>query len=175
MRTRTRSLIKRYPLPITQRSITPTAVDGDNPFSNNTDSYTFTRGVADACTIQTPSGYEISTLPEGNKSKEVYTIFTNTSLHPSVENSNDLSTGVYIPDSFFGVSGMGGWFTVIKTKPHLNGIIEHFEAMIAKDYNLTSTEGKSQYPDLSTLDPLVGTKEELLEGDWSTSWLAENT
>ena len=173
-RLRRKSLIKRYPLPLVKRTLVANTVDENNPFVNSTSSYTFDRSSAEACTVQPTSGYEISTMPEGNKSKELYTIYTNTPLHPSIEATNSLADSVYIPDSLFGFTGGGGWFTVIKAKPRINGVVNHFEIICAKDYNTLSTENIEQYPSTTTLSPLIDTKVKLVAGEWITTWEGEN-
>ena len=174
-RIRRKSLIPRYNIPYTTRTLITSAPTPDSPFTNTGTSYEFVRAAAEYCTVQATSGYDINLIPEGERSNEMYTIFTNTPLHTALSNTNSLSSSVYIPEVFFGVTGAGGWFNTVKSKPRLNNIINHHEIIVAKDYNLTSNEGLGQFPSTTGIDALITSKEDLLNSDiWLPQWLSEN-
>lgn len=173
---RRKSLIPRFDLPMTTRTIVVGVASQSNPFADATTSYTFVRGAASACTVQATSGYEVSLMSEGDRSEEMYTIFSNTPLHPSISNTKSLADAIYIPAPFWGISGSGGWFKVIKCKPRLNGIINHYEIICSRDYNLISTDGFAQYPSITSLDTIITTKDKLLDSTlWLPTWTGENT
>ena len=179
-RLRRSSLIPRYSYPMVRRNLVVSSPTPDNPFANSTEEIEFTRMDAKACTIQSMSGWEVSSLPESIRNKEVFTIFTNTALFGSLDDTTNLSDAIYIPASFYELNGVvapntnSGWFTVVKTKFRNSGVINHVEAVIVRDTYTETSEGLPQYPDTSLLDPLVDTRTKLLAGSWITAWENEN-
>ncbi len=173
----TRSLITRYPLPMVRRSLTTTAVDADNPFSNATESYVFVRGQASDCTLQAVDDNKAESLPEGVRKEDSFTIYSTTPLYQAVADSNEIADALYIPDSFFELNGYvkagaGGWYTVVSSKIH-NNLQSHCEAVITKDLELKDG-ALDQYPDLTVLGTLVDTRAKLVAGSWLTAFEAEN-
>ena len=177
MRIRKSGLIKRYSYPMCSRELITSTPTADNPWSNSTESYTFTRTKADTCTIQTPSYNTTLTLPEGLDLSQTYTIYTNTMLVPALTGSKRLADAIFLPSCYFG-DGMpetfGGWFYVVKVKPHSSGVINHYEAVITRDTYLISEGGLDQYPDTTNLIASIPDKETLQSGSWLTSWESEN-
>lgn len=180
-RLRKSSLIKRYDYPYTRRSLVTTTPTPDDPFANSTTSYVFVRGVVEACSVQNASSWDMNSLPEGSRTKQVFKIFTNTMISTAIENTNTLSDSVYLPDSFFNVNGVqmqagvGGWYNVIKVSFFMNGVIPHVEAFIAKDDYTLNADGISQFPSTTSLDLLVSTNAELKNSIlWKGAWIGEN-
>jgi hypothetical protein len=83
-RIRGKTLIKRFSLPYTKRELTIKDDSDDNPWSNSTEAYVFTRGECQACTLQSVSAWSANSLPEGDRTKQMFTLFTNTQLYISV-------------------------------------------------------------------------------------------
>lgn len=174
------SLIKRYSYPMVRRNLSVSAPTPDNPFSNSTEEIQFTRMSASACTIQSMSSWQVSSLPEGIRNREVFTIFTNTALSGSLDTTTNLPDAIYIPASFYELNGIvapntqSGWFTVVQPKFRNSDVINHVEAVIVKDTYTETSEGLPQYPDTTLLDTLVDTRAKLLSGAWITQWENEN-
>ena len=180
-RVRRSSLIKRYAMPMTSRKVVVGVVDADNPFSNASTAIEFTRGEAQEVTLQSLSPWEISNLPEGNSNKSLLTVFTNTPLFASTENTDQLSDAIYINNVWFTLNGIesvgqGGWYACVKTSIRNSGVINHCEAVIAKDFNLLDGDNIPQYPSTAQIDTLITTREDLLDSDvWLSTWISENT
>ena len=181
-RTRKKStLIPRYDYPMTTRNVNVSTATADDPFANETTSYTFVRGAALACSIQNATPWDINTLPEGIKTSQVFKIFSNTPLYMSIEGTDRMSDSIFLPDSYFTLNdntaptSVGGWYNVVKSSFRNVGVVVHCEAIIAKDDNLLNTDGLSQFPDTSTLEPLVDTKSKLQDSTgWLPTWEGEN-
>jgi hypothetical protein len=179
MAIRGRTLIKRYPLPLCRRTINVSAPTADNPFANSTTSYTFLRLEAEACTLQNVSGNKMQELPEGVRTEQMFTLYTNTGVFGSFDNTDVLADAVFIPDSWFEMGGYvppnsGGWFRVVQELPRGNGVVQHTECVIVKDKNLLSNEEIIQYPDTTLLGANTPTKVSITNGSWITDWLGEN-
>ena len=177
VRIRKKSLIKRFSMPMVRRTLDIAAATPDNPFANTTEEFIFDREVAEFCTIQSLSAIEIAALPQGQSTGSEFTIFTNTMLFGSIEDTDRISDAIYVPSSFFSpepANGMGGWFNVVQVKYRLNGVINYSQATIVRDFNPLNVNGLPKYPDTTLLEPQIDTKEKLLSGDWEASWLAEN-
>ena len=174
------TLIPRYDYPMTTRNVNVSTATADDPFANETTSYTFVRGAALACSIQNATPWDINTLPEGIKTSQVFKIFSNTPLYMSIEGTDRMSDSIFLPDSFFEINGLpaptgiGGWYNVVNSSYRGVGVVTHCEAIIAKDDNLLNTDGLSQFPDTTLLETNTDTKTKLLSGDWITDWEGEN-
>ena len=176
------SLIPRYDYPMTTRTVNVSVATPDNPYANSTVGYTFIRGAASTCSIQNMKSWDINNLPEGVRTKQVFRLFTNTPLYPSIEGTDRMSDSVYLPDSFFSLNdvaspvGIGGWYNVINPYYRTVGVVCHCECVIYKDDNPLNTDGLSQFPDTSTLESLIDTKVKLQDSSiWLPTWLSENT
>ncbi len=181
IRKRKNSLIPRYKYPYVIREVVTGEVTEDNPFDNNTESYSFTKGVIEAGTVQTLSNWELNSLPEGNDSSQLFRIFTNTALYSALEGSSRMSDSIYLPDVFFALeegtvpSGVGGWFNVVKAQYRNVGIITHCEVIVAKDDYQLNREGLDQYPDTADLDALLTSRNVLLDSSiWESTWTEED-
>lgn len=177
-----KSLIPRHDYPITTRNVVVSVATATSPFANSTTSYTFVRGAALACSIQNMSSWDINNLPEGVRTKQMFRLFSNTPLYPSIEGTDRMSDSVYLPDSFFSMGGVdapvgvGGWFNVINPYYRNVGVISHCECVIFKDDNPLNVDNLSQFPDTTNLAPLIDTKTKLQDVDgWLPTWLGENT
>ena len=172
------SLIKRYSYPMCSRELVVSTPTASNPFANNTESYSFTRGLAEVCTIQSPSYNMLQALPEGVDLSRTFVIYTNTFLVPSVEGSARLADAIYIPSCYFSdntPSEYGGWHTVSQVKYRSSGIITHTQAILTKDSYLEDEKGLQQYPDTTNLITSIPDKATLQSGAWASGWISENT
>lgn len=171
---RVKGLIPRYKLPIVHREAVKGTSSG-NPWGGdeNAYEYTFTKGVAEVCTLQQPSPNDLTPQEQGLSQDEILMLRTDTPVYGSSEGTDFLGTSVYIPsswwgdDSGFSAIGKGGWFTVTKPYRHGSDVISHYQAMLVRDSSAVVTE----YPDITLLTPEVDTREKYLSGDWEDVWL----
>lgn len=176
-RKRKSSLIPRYSFPYTTRSVVREERSEDNPFSNKTESYSFVRGAVEACTIQSLNSWQMNNLPEGIKTSQVFKLFTNTNIFTAIEGTARLSDSIYLPDVYFTLNdstaptGIGGWFNVVQVSYYNSGIINHIEAIIAKDDYEDNKDGLSQFPGVVTLNSNITERSVLLDStNWLTGW-----
>lgn len=166
------SLIKRYNLPLCYRTTTK-AVDPDDPFDNGSLETTFTKVVAERCTVQDPNEEDLMLLPEGVRSRKVRRIFTNTFV-PSIPEGSDRSPAIfYIPDEFFTINPafpaeIGGFYEVITSRPRLNGVIEHYDVLAVR---VDPTDRADEFPDTTDVDAVITGRASFLTGAWEAVWL----
>ena len=169
------SLIKRYPLPMVKRAV---VVDSSG-WGNATQSITFTKLVAEECTIQRPKARELEVLNQGLSVDNVFVLRTNSNVHPPIDGTNTLGMSIYIPDAILGVngdvtntSGRGGWYSCISCTPYASEVIEHNRALLVKDTTIVDDKGVTQYPqtDIDAILTQIDTKDKLRSKGWVTAW-----
>ena len=176
MSKRRKGLLPRFSFPIVHRQVNQDAGSG-NPWGGAGElEYTFTKQVAEFCTLQQPNPYQLSPEQQGLGQDEGLMFRTETPIYGVSEGTDFLGSSIYIPDSWFGDDsgftpiGKGGWFTIIKPYRHGGDVINHYQALIVKDSEANNTDGK--YPDTTALDLEVTTRADFISGNWSTTWLS---
>ena len=172
---RSGGLIPRYKLPIVHRQATKDTTSG-NPWGGGSGElvYTFTKSVAETCTLQQPSPEMLSPEEKGLAQDEVLMLRTETPIYGKSEGTDFLGTSVYIPSSWWGDDagfapiGKGGWFTIVKPYRHGGGVISHYQAMLVRESDAKTDE----YPDVTGISTEVDTRSKFLSGDWSVTWLS---
>lgn len=175
MSKRRKGLLPRFSFPIVHRQVNQDAGSG-NPWGGAGElEYTFTKQVAEFCTLQQPNPYQLSPEQQGLVQDEALVLRTDTPIYGVSEGSDFLGTSIYVPSVWFGDDsgfypiGKGGWFNIIKPSRHGGDVINHYQALIVKDSDGNILEDK--YPDTSSLDLEVTTRAEFISGDWSSLWL----
>ena len=168
------TLIKRYSLPIYHRNVTETQTGG---WDNVTEVLDITTEEGKRCTLQSVNKNEFTADVSGLVSTDAFTLYTQTPVYAPISGTGFLGSGVYIPDSFFGLTGegilpqkIGGYFNCIEVHPHQNGVIQHYKALIVKDY----TPEADKYPVQKVIDTTVDmdTLEKYKQGAWVTGWVS---
>jgi len=169
---RGRRLIKRYDLPMVYRTFEKDD-QSDDPWDNG-DSVVkkFTKVVAKECTVQSPSRNNITPEMQGINLTNVFVVYTNTYVPVPVDGSDNLPAAIYLSDAWFSYdpsfpAKCGGWYKVLSVQQKLNRVINHYKVVIVKDDNVKPDE----YPDTTTFDEEVKTREQFLSGEWEATWL----
>lgn len=176
MALRAKKLIQRFPLPLYHRT---KVVDTNNsPWGGDENTtMTIVTEVAQECTLQAVKRQELSSEQEGLSINDIFILRTNTPVYAPVEGTDFIGSGIYIPPSYFVPEGstfippnVGGYYNVVEVKVWNNGVINHIEAMIVRDY----TVEVGYYPEDKVTATAVdmNTLAKLKAGDWTTGWTA---
>ncbi|AUR86365.1 hypothetical protein NVP1084O_158 [Vibrio phage 1.084.O._10N.261.49.F5] len=169
---RGRRLIKRYSTPLYHRKA---VVSSDSVFDNEANSYEIVTQEAKNCTLQTTSKNDFITDVSGLATTDYITIYTQTPLFEPVKGGGFLGSGIYIPDSFFGIGNpfgvpenTGGYFNAVEVHTYQNQAVPHFMALLVKD----TSPDLEKYPEQRVQETasLMDTLPKYQNGDWVQLW-----
>lgn len=174
MAIRSRSLIKRFPLPLYHRikeeDKTSSPWGGDSVTT-----VSITTEVAQDCTLQPVDTQKLSAGLEGLSVNDIFVLRTNTPIYTAIEGTTLIGSGIYLPPCYFTPAGstfvppsIGGYYNCLEVKRWNNGVINHYEAMVVKTYTLEDGYYPVDKVSLTAAD--MDTVEKLKNGDWITGW-----
>lgn len=172
-------LIKRFDLPAVYRKLVMDT-DPDNHFDNIVESYEQIQFHVTGCTIQPVKDWVYDNVLQGISVDQIYTIVTESPLTTPVDGSDAVGCSIYIPSKFFTFDApagfplfeeQGGWYRVIKPKNSFNGVQSSCQAYLVKDTVPLDDKGRTKYPDMTTVEPHMKTRKELLTNTWKQFFL----
>lgn len=174
---RRNNLIQRYSVPFYHRIVK--GDESDNPFDDVIPTIETITEEGKFCTIQNAKKNKFITDLSGLSTEEFFVIYTQTPMYQPIKGTGDLGSGVYIPDSFFGVTsspfgirkGVGGWYNAVEVYPYANNVIPHYMCLLVKDTTAKDNEYPTAQKDASL--PYMSTLAEFKSGAWVATWMGK--
>lgn len=177
MKTRGKTLIKRFTLPLYHRSKVKDPTSSSRWSTNDNMITEIVTEVAQECTLQPMNKQQMTADLNGLNINDIFILRTNTSIYPAIEGSDFIGSGIYIPPCYFAADGatfvpstLGGYYNCVDVKHWNNGTIPHFEAIVVKDYTMEDDAYPVEKVSATAAEMLTLTQ--LKNGDWEQGWIA---